>query len=224
MGDEINRLLEDAIKCFSGESTLEKVRKLGSKALIPDVERKNATVYLQQWDGLSKAWINETFSPDDILNFFSDYLSTFTSCIKQHNGIIFSINESSIIALFDTDDNSEHVNNASFCALKCLELVSRFSVRWSQGHGEFNLAIGIDTGLVIMGNFGSRNDLYFNVLGQPVKTTASLVRKMAPGSGILISEFAHKELSPKFELKELDQIIIKGLHSPVKLYELIGHK
>jgi hypothetical protein len=80
MSDGMEKILEDAIRCYSGESTLERVHKLGNKALLPDINRKNITVYIQKWDGFDKAWINETFSSDDILNFFSDYLSTFTNC------------------------------------------------------------------------------------------------------------------------------------------------
>jgi adenylate cyclase len=141
--------------------------------------------------------------------------------LKKHNGIISSVNESKIVALFGTDDILGHADKASFCALECLELIADFSKRWSQDHGDFSLNIGIDSGDVIMGNFGSTNGLYFNILGQPVKTAELLARKMIKESRILITEFAQKELGSNFEFNALDQILIKGLLNPVGIYELL---
>ena len=217
------RLLEDVISCYAGEATLEKVRKLGRKALMPSVEQKVATIYLQRWNGFSNTRINETFSPNDILECFSDYLSIFTSCIQQHHGLIIRVNENDITALFEADDISTQVNNASACALDCQGRIGDFSERWSQNHEAFSLIIGIDTGMVIMGNFGSEKGLYFNLIGQPVRTTELLVKQSAPGAGIVLSGNSGKELDSGYQTKTLDPIIVKGIPDPVSSYQLIGH-
>jgi len=223
MFGKMDRLLKDTIKCYAGNSILEKVNQHGYEALKPEVEQKKVTIYAQRWDGFDKTRIYESFSPNDILNFFSDYLSTFTNCINRNDGIIFNVNESQILAVFSTDNNSQNPNNASFCAIKCLQQIEEFSILWSKIYDNFNLAIGIDSGLTLLGNFGSKDGLYFNVLGQSVNSAKLLIRQIDRESKILITENVKNEISNRFNTKEFNQIRIKGLQDQINLYELLSY-
>ncbi|HLB52914.1 MAG TPA: adenylate/guanylate cyclase domain-containing protein [Chlamydiales bacterium] len=91
------------------------------------------------------------------------------------------------------------------------------------GMPEFLTRMGINTGLVIVGNFGTEKRMNFSVLGDPVNIASRLegLSKIY-GTKIIISEETYKAVDPHFLVRFLDTVEVRGKQTKIKVYELLG--
>jgi len=85
-----------------------------------------------------------------------------------------------------------------------------------------NVGIGICTGEVVTGVFGSLRKKEYTAFGMPVNI-ASRLEKLAKGGEILVTETTYKEVSDKFLAEKMvPSVAIKGLSDPVTIYRILG--
>ncbi len=108
--------------------------------------------------------------------------------------------------------------SAVVCCLKISETVSAID----DPEAFHELKIGVGSGSVLVGNFGSTDQIGFTVLGPTVNRSARLEPASAQcGCKILIDDVTYKLLrdDQEFKFRRLPPIAIKGLASSVTTYE-----
>jgi len=89
------------------------------------------------------------------------------------------------------------------------------------GRGDaVEIRIGINTGEVVVGNMGSKKRLSYTVLGSAVNL-AQRLESNAPVGGILVSERTHTLVQAHVLSRSRGLIRVKGLESPVQVYEVL---
>jgi adenylate cyclase len=84
------------------------------------------------------------------------------------------------------------------------------------------VGIGICTGEVVTGVFGSLRKREFTVFGMAVNMAARL-EKMARAGEILINEETYREASSGFAAEKLmPPVSVKGLKEPISIYRIVG--
>jgi adenylate cyclase len=84
------------------------------------------------------------------------------------------------------------------------------------------MGIGLNTGLCLVGNLGSKYLFNYSVLGDPVNLASRLeAQTRTYGVDIIVSE-STRDAAPGFAFLELDLIAVKGKTEAVRIFALLG--
>ncbi|MBR6143216.1 MAG: adenylate/guanylate cyclase domain-containing protein, partial [Treponema sp.] len=83
--------------------------------------------------------------------------------------------------------------------------------------------VGINSGEMIAGYFGSQNKKNYTMMGNNVNLASRLegVNKQYHTGGILISAATRELLGEKFIVRSLDRVRVVNVNTPLRLYELL---
>jgi len=120
----------------------------------------------------------------------------------------------------------DHAVRACRTALECRAFLERMSAESAaKGLPPFNTRFGINSGEVLVGNFGYEERLDYTVMGENVNiaSRAESLNRLY-GTSIIICGNTAMQVKDHFELRQLDRVQVKGGHKGVDIYELIGLK
>ena len=188
-------------------------------------ELKELTVFFSDIVGFTA--ITEKMQPRELTQQLSEYFKIVTSIVMEHKGTVDKYIGDTVMAFWGAPvDLEEHALLACRAALACRSKLDELCIQWKkQGKHEFHTRIGLSTGEMIVGNFGSDQRLNYSVLGDDVNLASRLegLNKLYSTS-ILISEATYRRCMTKVEARFIDLLTIKGKAEPVRIYELIGER
>ena len=92
-------------------------------------------------------------------------------------------------------------------------------VRKEEQKETFEIGIGINTGIAIVGNVGSENRIDYTVIGDCVNV-ASKLEQIAKGGEIIIGEPTYREIKDHYPIEKQGEIGVKNKSNPVKFYQI----
>ena len=113
----------------------------------------------------------------------------------------------------------EQERKATECVLEMREALGELNERLrEEGLDQINTGAGINTGLAVVGNFGSSNRFDYSVLGDSVNLAARLESSCKTyDTDLIISEYS---LVDGYDYTFLDEVTVKGKSEPVKIYTI----
>ncbi|MHC5080959.1 MAG: adenylate/guanylate cyclase domain-containing protein, partial [Planctomycetota bacterium] len=203
------------------------VQKLVSGELEVDLEgkMKNLTVLFSDIRGFTR--LSEGLDPETVSRILRAYFSRMIRTIFEHGGTLDKLMGDAIMAFFgDPEDMPVHPKRAADAALAMLESLEDLK-RSSEipAMKDLNIGIGLNTGLVTVGNLGSDEYFDYTVIGDHVNLGSRLEGlNKAYDTNVIVSEFAHHFLTADFEFRRLGRVTVMGRTKPVEIFELLGRK
>jgi len=188
-------------------------------------ELKELTVFFSDIVGFTA--ITEKMQPTELTQQLSEYFKIVTNIVMEHKGTVDKYIGDTVMAFWGAPVAlEEHALLACRAALACRSELDKLCLQWkTEGKHEFRTRIGLSTGKMIVGNFGSDHRLNYSVLGDDVNLASRLegLNKLYSTS-ILISDATYRRCVAKVEARFIDLLTIKGKAEPVRIYELIGER
>ena len=169
--------------------------------------------------------ISEGLDPPSLSKLMNAYLTPMTQIIHQERGTIDKYIGDAIMAFWGAPlDDPDHALHAVQAALalqhRATEITKEFRAR---GWPEIRIGIGINTGLMRVGNMGSEFRTAYTVMGDAVNLASRLEGLTKEYHvTLIVSEHTSRNL-PDFAFRELDQVRVKGKQEPVIIYEPLGN-
>jgi len=168
--------------------------------------------------------ISESLAADELKQMLNHFFTPMTRIIFEKRGTIDKYVGDMIMAFWGAPVQDpvhrQHAVEAALAMLdKVVEMRPEFSAR---GWPEVNIGIGINTGLMNVGDMGSEYRRAYTVIGDAVNL-GSRLEGLTKYYGVLliVSESTAGGLED-IVLRRLDRVRVKGKSEPVTIYEPVG--
>jgi class 3 adenylate cyclase len=172
----------------------------------------------------STEWAERT-DPEELVSLLNIFLGKMTEIIFKYGGTLDKFVGDEVIALFGSPVSMEdHALKASLAALEMQEVHQRIRAELAEEGRELPLmGIGVSSGEVITGEFGPPIRTDFTAMGRVMNLGARLC-SAATGNQIVISENTFIDLGAQADVRELEQVPLKGIQRSVRTFELLSLK
>ena len=145
--------------------------------------------------------------------------------ISKYEGTVPRLMGDAILAFFGAPiAHEDDPQRAVLAGLEIQEGIKPYIEEIRLKHGlEFGLRVGINTGLVVVGEIGSDLRMEYTAIGDAINLAARMEQTAVPGT-IQISEETFKLVAPFFEFEVLGEVEVKGKSEPVKTFRPLAAK
>jgi class 3 adenylate cyclase len=192
----------------------------GSQDVTLGSSRKFLTTFFSDIRGFTSA--TERMEPEELVTELNDYFSAMTDIVFKHGGTLDKYVGDAVMVFFgDPIPQDDHAERAVRMAFEMLDQIRALEDHWFRRYDVvFKIGIGIATGWVTVGDIGSPARSDYTVLGNQVNLASRLADKADPDQ-ILVTERTMRAVDRIVEGREIDQVSLKGISHPIKIYEVL---
>ncbi len=187
-------------------------------------ESKELTVLFA--DIRSFTTISEHLSAADLKAMLNQYFTPITKIIFDHEGTIDKYVGDMVMAFWGAPiDDENHARNGILSAIKMQQATEQLSKAFvERGLPEIKIGVGLNSGIMNVGDMGSSYRRAYTVLGDAVNLGSRLesITKFY-GADILVGERT-AELCPDIAFAFIDRIQVKGKDEAIAVYKPLGLK
>ena len=182
-------------------------------------EEREVTILFSDIRGFTN--MSEKMNPEDVVTTLNEYFSEMIDIVFKYNGTLDKIIGDELMIVYgapisNEDDTERAVKTAVEMQNKIFELNKS---RKKKKKKPIEVGMGINRGIVVSGNIGSRDMMDYTVIGDTVNLGARLCSAAGPGE-ILVSSSVWKETQKQHKYKKLDPILVKGKKDKIAIYSV----
>ena len=167
--------------------------------------------------------IGEHLAAEQVVDMINIFLESMTEVIQKHLGTIDEFIGDAILAIFGAPvQRPDDALRAVRCAIEMQLAMTGVNSRYRRlGYPAVGMGIGINTGLVIVGNIGSHKRSKYAVVGRHVNI-ASRIESYTSGGQILVSECTRNECEDLLRVDGEMKVTPKGISQEITIYDVSG--
>lgn len=173
-------------------------------------------------DVVNSTSLAEKFDPEDWVDIMNEAFEHMTAPILRYEGTIGTFTGDGLMAFFGApvshEDDPERAVRAGLEILNGIEQLQE-SIRQDYDE-DFNLRIGVNTGLVVVGEVGSSAVTEYTAMGDAVNVAARMEQTAQAGT-VQISADTQRLVEEVFEFEPLGGIEVKGKSDPVDVFRVV---
>lgn len=210
------------IRRYAPSSVVSRI-ELGDTT-VDSPQRRRITVFSSDVVGFTA--MADRIDPEALAHIINDYLGSVSDLVERHGGTVTEFAGDGVMAIFGAPDEREPVDQVRSAIAAARELQASlpgWSSAWFE-HGIVEVTqarIGINTGVVSVGTFGSTLRATYTGIGLQMNIAARVQAQAEPG-GILLSNTSWHLVKDDVSCVPRGQVMVKGVHFPIELYEPAG--
>jgi class 3 adenylate cyclase len=186
--------------------------------------RKKLTIFFS--DVVNFTETTDKLESEDLTNLLNRYLTEMSDIALKYGATIDKYIGDAIMVFFGDPETKGLKEDALACvrmALAMLRRMRELRSEWQELGAEkpFRVRMGINTGYVTVGNFGSSERMDYTIIGNAVNLTARL-QTNSEIDGILLGHETYSLVKDEVAAEEQAPIKAKGFAEPVRCYKVLG--
>ncbi|WP_353932743.1 adenylate/guanylate cyclase domain-containing protein [Okeanomitos corallinicola TIOX110] len=186
-------------------------------------ERRLITIFTSDLRGFTAT--SERLPPEGVVKILNFYLECMADEITRYQGTIDEFMGDGILVLFGAPtarkDDAARAVACGVAMQSAMVKVNNQMAEW--GLPPLEMGIGINTGVVVVGNIGSEKRTKYGIVGDQVNLTYR-IEGYTTGGEIIISESTFKEVESLVVIDHTLQVTPKGVREPINVYKISGIK
>lgn len=195
-------------------------RILYSRAAM-EGERKLVTILFADLKGSMELLADR--DPEEAHNLLDPVVERMMDAVHRYEGTVNEVRGDGIMALFGAPlAHEDHALRACYAALDMQAAIQRYAEEVRRRYGvKAQIRVGLNSGEVVVRTIGSDLRMDYAAVGQTTHLAARMEQLADPGSTLLTTDTL-RLAEGYIEVKSLGPVPVKGLQTPVDVYELIG--
>jgi class 3 adenylate cyclase/tetratricopeptide (TPR) repeat protein len=205
-------------EAYTPKHLAEKI--LTSKSAL-EGERKQVTVLFADLKGSMELLADR--DPEEARKLLDPVLERMMEAVHRYEGTVNQVMGDGIMALFGAPvAHEDHAVRGCYAALDMQVAIRRHAeeVRRSQGVA-VDIRVGLNSGEVVVRAIGSDLHTDYTAVGQTTHLAARMEQVAHPGTTVLTADTL-RLAEGWVEVKPLGPVALKGLDTPIEIYELTG--
>jgi predicted ATPase/class 3 adenylate cyclase len=193
---------------------------LTSRAAL-EGERKQVTVLFADLKGSMELLADR--DPEEARAILDPVLEHMMAAVHRYEGTVNQVMGDGIMALFGAPlAHEDHAVRACYAALRMQESVMQYSEAIQRSHGvPVQMRVGLHSGEVVVRAIDSDLHMDYTAVGQTTHLAARMEQMARPGS-VLMTAAILQLAEGYIQVKPLGPIPIRGLATPMAVFELVG--
>ncbi len=224
MEEKEKRFIRNTFSLYLSQEVIEELCSHPDKLRLGG-EDKRVTVFFSDIAGFTS--ISEKLPTEKLVHLLNQYLTEMSDIVLKNRGTVDKYIGDAVMAIFGAPfDYPDHARIACLSSLEMHRRLKELNQEWAaEGWPAINCRIGLNTGLVKVGNMGSARRMDYTVIGDEVNLASRLEgANKAYGTNLMISESTYQEAKDSVEVRELDLLAVVGKQKPVRVYQLLAKK
>ena len=165
--------------------------------------------------------MSENMEPEKVVSTLNEYFSQMIDIVFKYNGTLDKIIGDELMVVYGAPTSSENdTERAIKTAIEMQQQIEKFNnKRKKENEIPIKVGIGINSGLVVSGNIGSRDMMDYTVIGDTVNLGARLCSAAGPDE-IIVSDSVWGNTKKQFSYEKLEPIKVKGKKNKVGVYKI----
>lgn len=164
----------------------------------------------------------DQIDPESLSQIINEYMATMSDVVESQGGVVTEFAGDGLMAIFGAPEPlelEEQVRSALSAANAMHARLADLNKTWFRLGIEqpLRVRIGINTGMLSVGTFGSDGRATYTAIGLQMNVAARIQAQCEPG-GILLSSASWHLVKDEIDCEPLGEVTVKGVHFPISIY------
>ena len=233
-GHSLGETAQPAKPAGPGKDDLQRLHQYVPKELLSKLEaaresggiegeRRVVTMLFCDVKGSTAA--AEDLDPEDWHEIMNGAFEHLIAPVYHYEGTLARLMGDAILAFFGAPiGHEDDPVRAVLAGLEIVESIGPYRAEVKRSWGvEFDVRVGINTGLVVVGEVGSDLRMEYTAMGDAINLASRMEQTAEPGT-VQITADTFRLVEPLFDFEDLGVIEVKGKSDPVQAYRVLGRK
>ena len=164
----------------------------------------------------------DQIDPESLSQIINEYMATMSDVVEGQGGVVTEFAGDGLMAIFGAPESfepEEQVRRALSAAAAMHARLADLNKTWFRLGIEqpLRVRIGINTGMLSVGTFGSDGRATYTAIGLQMNVAARIQAQCEPGRTVLSSASWHL-VNDTVDCDALGEVTVKGVHYPISIY------